>query len=88
MSKYKIEKGINIKGGRTPRTQEITEAVKDMEVGDSILFEERESLSAVRIMKRDFKWKVATRAERWKDGQHRRERGAWNCTHRRVWRTE
>ena len=85
MTKYQIDKGINLKGGRTPRTQEITEAVKDMEVGDSILFEERESLSAVRIMKRDFKWKVATRAERWKDNGQRQ--GSWNCTHRRVWRT-
>ena len=83
-SKYVIDKGIRINGGRTPCTQEITEAVKDMKVGDSILFEERESLSAVRIMKRDFKWKVATRAERWKDNC---KRGSWNCTHRRVWRT-
>ena len=83
-SKYQIDKGINIKGGQTPRTQEITEAVKDMEVGDSMLFEKRESLSAVRIMKRDFKWKVATRAERWRNDGHRRS--SWNCTHRRVWR--
>lgn len=83
MSKYQIDKGIHIKGGRRPRTEEITKAVAPMEVGDSILFEERESLTAVRVMKRDFKWKVATRAEKWKDGARI---GSWNCTHRRVWR--
>ena len=86
MSKYQIDKGINLRGYRTPIASEITEAVKEMKVGDSILFEERESVTAVRIMKRDFKWKVATRAERWKDSVHGRD-GSWNCTHRRVWRT-